>query len=122
MTMFSRLLAASTVGGIILGIYFVGFIPPVVGIAILALAFLGAKLIRNFIRKRAEKKAFEMGDLASTAPNEQAAFNAGLAAEKSYRGYFNAWTIKSTYSNYFSYAAGKYCAQQRRPHARYEYR
>lgn len=120
------LLAASTGAVITLGAYFIGFSLPA-GIITLAAIFAGMKLIKSFINKRTKEKALHVArglDPKShpNDPNEIRAFHAGISAQESYRGLFNAWCTKASYSNYIAYRAGKQVAQQNAPHARYEYK
>lgn len=114
-------LLTGATAGIIAGAAFIGFsLALIAGITTLGAVLLGTKLIKNFVNKRAEEKAFHLASALN--PSEKCAFDAGVAAGKSYRGYFTSWGVRASYRNYVSYTAGKQMAQKKNTHARYESR
>lgn len=109
-----------TTTGVIAGAFFIGFSLPIIlltSTAMLAMMYAGVKLIQALIKIHASRKVYDLFknvilDTPSNACRDKHAFEAGVAAGKSYRGYFNAWALKDSYSNYDAYTAGKYLAQK----------
>lgn len=68
-----------------------------------------------FLLKSASKKISFYCDLPQNSPvvppNEVLSFEAGLKAARSPKGFFQAWTIKQSYTHYSTYRAAKYMAE-----------
>ncbi len=75
------------------------------------LSGIAIKQSLNLIDLMACKKAKSIEDVNYIPVNAAHAFNAGIEAAQSYKGYFSAWLKITSYTNYPSYSAGKHLAE-----------